>query len=161
MSCLARIVSLCIVTSSGTVVTACALDRDADPTADALGDAIAPAAPAAPDGDPPGPADWKLINASACPLGFVCLYQNADGSGMMLALAGGVSIANMATISCPGCPGGTFDNQTSALNNRTGRQYCWYDNPLFLPPGHSIASNAVVILPPGPADNTLSSIRPC
>lgn len=153
---------LYVIASSA--LTACALASELDDI-DARGRAGETAERAA-DGESLVPTDWRMIDASACPPGFICLYQNANRGGTMLALAGGVSIADMKAIRCPGCTNGshgndgTFDNQTSALENRSGRLYCAYAEPMFRGVATKIGNEPIVVLPEL-ANDTLSSIRPC
>jgi hypothetical protein len=153
---------LYVVASSA--LTACALASELDDV-DARSRTGETAGPAANE-ESLAPTDWRMIDASACPPGFVCLYQNANRGGTMLALAGGISIADMRTIRCPGCTDGshgndgTFDDQTSALENRSGRRYCWYAEPFFRGVAHTIGDVVITIFPE-PANDTLSSIRPC
>lgn len=72
---------------------------------------------------------------TACPGGFVCLYQNSDRGGAFIAVPAGGFVNNFRTdTACPGCTNGihgndgTFNDQMSSWENRTGRRYCWYFN---------------------------------
>lgn len=70
--------------------------------------------------------------AFACPLGFACLYQNANLGGFSVAVRGGIAIRNLRAIRYPTCfngthgNDGTFNNQMTSWENSTRRQYCWW-----------------------------------
>ncbi|MFC0111839.1 peptidase inhibitor family I36 protein [Kibdelosporangium aridum] len=83
----------------------------------------------------------KTIQAGEipCQTDRICLYTNANWSGMMVSWAEGNYHPNFATISCQSgsssvsCPNGGwgFDDETSSWINNTDRLYCinWEARP--------------------------------
>jgi hypothetical protein len=132
-------------------LTGCALEPTAD-SADDENQAVVPVVP--------------RVDASRCPDGAVCLYQNPDRGGMMIVLSAGASISDFTTIRCPGCIGGTigndrtFDHQMSSWENRSAFPNCFYDKPLFGGPPHVMPPHELHNAKAGDND-TASSIEPC
>jgi Peptidase inhibitor family I36 len=72
------------------------------------------------------------VNAPPCPTGFACLFQNSNRGGFGYGLRSGVGNRNLLSVSCSSCTNGihgnngTFNDQMSSWENRSGRRYCWY-----------------------------------
>src|SRR3982750_4055947 len=79
---------------------------------------------------PPPPREWMLTSAGPCPSDMVCLYQNANGGGMMVVVTPGAEIPDFKAIPCPGCLNGvhgndgTFTKQMSSWDNQSVVPYC-------------------------------------
>jgi hypothetical protein len=87
----------------------------------------------------PGPTAPIITSANGgpCPTPYVCLYQNGNRAGFGVGFRAGVGFSNLQGISCAGCSNGlhgndgTFNDQMSSWENRSGRQYCWYFDANF------------------------------
>jgi hypothetical protein len=68
----------------------------------------------------------------ACPAGFACLYQNTNRGPFRVAVQSGIGIGNLKGVRCSTCTNGThgndgtFNDQMSSWENRSGRRYCWW-----------------------------------
>lgn len=106
--------------------------------------------------------------ALACPAQFVCVYQNGNRGVRAFAFRAGFGTPDFRTFSCPECTNGThgndgtFNDQMSSWENRSGVQYCWYydinfsTKNIFHHMGNGDIHNAV-----GDENDRASSLQPC
>jgi hypothetical protein len=166
-----------LITASVLGVAACALDG-ADPGAPAAGteasdeSVVSSADTAYPgwhsatasqtDSVTPAACTPLVSNGAACLSGLACLYQNANFSGMGVAVTRGCSIANLNSIPCPRCTKGTFNDQMTSWRNLSGVRYCWYYDANFSTTNvfHHMGNGDGINV--APADNDrASSLGPC
>jgi len=176
-----RISHLLAFVITAVTVPACALDAD-DPAATPSEEALAAAPPTFDIASLPAGVSWQVTPAEgqpagtvfvtapvtpavACPTGLACLYQNSNRGPRLWGTNG--QFPNLLQQACPECTNGThgnngtFNDQMSSWENRSGRRYCWYVNANFILPVHTMANG----VPPQnvlPSENdTASSMRPC
>jgi len=73
-----------------------------------------------------------VANATSCPAGYVCLFQNSNRGGYGYGVRSGYGTRNLLSVRCPSCTNGihgndgTFNDQMTSWENRSGRRYCWW-----------------------------------
>ena len=156
-------VSVFIVAILATSMAACALDPDTAETTETLAWAEPGAESAVQNSLPEG---WAPIDVAgspkgtvlfapdaepnaACPSGFACLYQNINRGGFRVAVQSGIGLTNL-NIRCSTCTNGihgnngTFNDQMSSWENKSGRRYCWWFNAGPSGEVHTMSSGSTV-----------------
>jgi len=181
-----RIIHVFAVVIAASAVSACALEADdpseaSGPSEASSEEALAASPPAFDVASLPAGIGWDVIAAEdqpagtvfvtapvtaavACPSGLACLYQNSNRGPRMWGTNG--QFPNLRLKACPECTNGThgndgtFNDQMTSWENRSGKPYCWYVNANFGPPAHTMRNGVIQNVLPAEND-TASSMRPC
>jgi len=104
--------------------------------------------------------------APACPTGFACLFQNSNRGGFGYGLRSGFGNRNLLSVRCGSCTNGihgnngTFNDQMSSWENRSGRRYCWYFDVGPSGETHPMANGQLINVLPRENDRA-SAFGPC
>jgi hypothetical protein len=153
--------TVCVAISLAASLTGCALEPASDPAPGAS----EPTERAVVEGESRSPR-WMMTSAGPCPSEMVCLYQNANGGGMMVVVTPGAEIPDFKAIPCPGCLNGvhgndgTFNKQMSSWDNQSIVPYCYYEKPKYDGAKRAMVKDRLTNAM-GDEDDAASSAEPC